>query len=76
MATVPSTISGVTFSQAKRIAKSEFEGDMIKIEQNITSHVYDVYVNEAAVDKKKVDKFKRCWNNAFRIIPIEVKKPV
>lgn len=76
MPSAPSTISGITFSQAKRIAKSEFEGDMIKIEQNASEPSYDVYVNEAAVDKKKVEKFKKCWNRAFRIFPIEVKKPV
>lgn len=70
----PSTISGVTFSQAKRIAKSEFGDEMIKIDKNITSHTYDVYVNETAIEKKAIEKFKRCWSNIFRIIPIEVKK--
>lgn len=75
MRSIPSTISGVTFSQAKRIAKAEFEADMIKIIQNIESHSYDVYVLEP-VDKKKAEKFKRCWSNAFKIIPVQVGKSI
>lgn len=76
MPKIPSTISGITFSQAKRIAKNEFESDMIKIIQSDDYTTYDVYVGEASLDKRKIEKFKKCWNMAFRIFPIEVKKPV
>lgn len=72
----PSTIGGITFSQAKRIAKAEFEDGLIQIEQNIKHLTYDVYVNETALDKRQINKFKKHWSDCFRIIPIEVKKPM
>lgn len=68
MASIPSTISGVTFSQAKLLANDEFGCKILKMEYNEDKCTYDVYV-VVPVDKIKAKKFKGTWDNAFRIIP-------
>lgn len=65
---VPSSISGVTFSQAKLIVNDEFGCNVLKMIHNVDKCKYDVYV-VSPINKAKAKTFKESWNNTFRIIP-------
>lgn len=71
---IPSTIKGLTLSQAKRIPNGKFGEDYIKTEPNLNDKLYDVYIS--STDNKRMIEFQEGYKNRFRVISVIFDSPI
>lgn len=65
-------LHGITFPNAKKIARHEFEECLFKVTQNDETRTFDIYVN-CPIDDKKKKKFEKDFPG-FRVLEIVIKK--
>lgn len=65
-------LHGVTFPNAKKIARYEFGACLFKVEQNNDDRMFDIFV-KCPVDQKKKLKFEEAFPG-FRVLEIVIKK--
>jgi len=65
-------LHGITFPNAKKIARYEFGVLLFKVEQNDQDRTFDIYV-KGEVDQKKKNKFEEAFPG-FKVLEIEIKK--
>lgn len=66
MAVSRTTFEGVSLAEAKRIADYEFGEYLIKIERNMKTQNYEVWI-ENKIKKEIVEKFKKYHKNNFKV---------
>ena len=66
MGTPKQSFDGVTLAEAKRIVDYEFGEHLIRIDRNMKTQNYEVWI-ENKVKREIVDKFKKYHKNNFII---------
>lgn len=65
-------LHGITFPNAKKIARYEFGPCLLKVEQNNDDRTFDIYV-KCPVDEKKKKKFEDGFPG-FKVLEVVIKK--
>ena len=65
-------LHGITFPNAKKIARYEFGGQLFKVTQNDQDRTFDIYVM-GDVDQKKKNKLEDAFPG-FKVLEVTIKK--